>query len=257
MNPYKGVLVRLYRERARRRKNNVFVCPSFSSVHKIELREKSMKPIRGLTTGILAALLLAATAAAQGQASQKPATPAQNPTTSPAQEEALQALAAAAQPGPVHAELMKRAGDYTTTETFYAPGTEPQQSTGTAKVKSILGGRFLEEENSGDSFGAPSSGLRLYGYNNASKQYEAVWIYNGSTAFLVLDGASDDNGKTVRYSGAFLGPGGAQKLRVTITQEDADHFVVKLLGEGPGDTTSTLETVYTRIKKTAAAPIRH
>ena len=170
----------------------------------------------------------------------------------------MQAFAEAALPGPVHTELMKRAGDYTTTATFYAPGAEPQQSTGTAKLKSILGGRFLEEENSGDSFGAPYAGLRLYGYNNGSKQYEAIWIYNGSTAFLVLDGTSDDDGKTVRYSGAFLGPGGSrQTLRVTITQQDADHFVVRLLGEGPGDATSTLETTYTRVKKSAVAPVRH
>lgn len=169
----------------------------------------------------------------------------------------MQALAEAATPGPIHAELMKRAGDYTTTATYYAPGAEPQQSLGTAKLKSILGGRFLEEENSGDSFGAPYSGLRLFGYNNGSKQYEAIWIYNGSTAFLVLDGASDDNGKTVRYSGAFLGPGGArQTLRVTVTQQDPDHFVVKLLGEGPGDSTSTLETIYTRVKK-VAVPVHH
>lgn len=170
----------------------------------------------------------------------------------------MQAMAQAAQPGPPHAELMKRAGDYNTTTTFYAPGTEPQQSTGTAKLKSILGGRFLEEENSGDSFGTPYSGMRLYGYNNGSKQYEAIWIYNGSTAFLVLDGSTEDNGKTVRYSGAFLGPSGVrQTLRVTITQQDADHFVVRLLGQGPGDTTSTLETVYSRVKKTAVAPVHH
>jgi len=180
---------------------------------------------------------------------------AQNPPSSSAdmQSQMQQALAAA-QPGPQHAQLMKVAGDYTTRETFYASGSEPQESTGTAKLKPILGGRFLEEENSGQSFGQPYSGLRLYGYNNGSKQYEAIWIYDGSTAFLVLDGTSDDNGKTVRYSGAFLGPDGErQTLRVTITHDDADHFTVKLLGESAGGM-STLETVYTRVRKSAPAP---
>ncbi len=174
------------------------------------------------------------------------------------QRKAMQALAEAAKPGPAHAQLMKRAGDYTTTETYSAPGAEPQQSTGTARLRSILDGRFLEEENSGDSFGQPYAGLRLYGYNNGSKQYEAIWIYNGSTAFLVLDGTSDDNGKTVRYSGAFLGLGGQrQSLRVTVTQQDDDHFTVKLLGEAPGGAMSTLETVYTRTKKATAEIIHH
>ncbi len=176
---------------------------------------------------------------------------AQNPPASPDVQDQVQEAMAAAEPGPQHAALMKRAGDYTTKETFFATGAEPQESTGTAKLKAILGGRFLEEENSGQSLGQPYSGLRLYGYNNGSKQYEAIWIYNGSTAFLVLDGASDDNGKTVRYSGAFLGPDGQkQTLRVTITQQDADHFTVKLLGESAGGM-STLETVYTRVIKSA------
>jgi hypothetical protein len=207
-----------------------------------------MKLIYGMIGSVVILFLFSATARAQEQ-------PPQNPTTSPAQDEAMQALAAAAQPGPAHTELMKRAGDYTTTTTYYAPGAEPQESAGTASIKSILGGRFLQEENSGDSFGVPYSGLRLYGYNNGSKQYEAIWIYNGSTAFLVLDGSSDNDGKTVRYSGAFLGPSGArQTLRVTVTQQDPDHFVVRLLGEGPGNATSTLETTYSRAKK-AAAPI--
>lgn len=199
------------------------------------------------SVGIL--FLLAGSLRAQEQ-------PPQNPAVSPVQEEALQAMASAAQPGPPHAELMKLAGDYTTSSTYYAPGVEPQESTGAAKLKAILGGRFLEEENSGDSFGTPYSGLRLYGYNNGSKQYEAIWIYNGSTAFLVLDGASENNGRTVRYSGAFLGPGGVrQTLRVAVTQQDDDHFVVRLLGEAPGGATSTLETTYTRVKKSAVAPI--
>ncbi len=179
---------------------------------------------------------------------------AQNPPSSQVVQEQMQQAMAAAQPGPQHAALMKRAGDYTTKETFYAPGAEPQESTGTAKLKAILGGRFLEEENSGQSLAQPYSGLRLYGYNNGSGQYEAIWIYDGSTAFLVLDGTSDDNGKTVRYSGAFLGPGGEkQTLRVTVTQDDADHFTVKLLGENAGGM-STLETEYTRIRKSAPAP---
>lgn len=179
----------------------------------------------------------------------------QEPPASPDVQSQMQQAMAAAQPGPPHAALMKRAGEYTTKETFYAPGAEPQESTGTAKLKAILGGRFLEEENSGQSLGQPYSGLRLYGYNNGSKQYEAIWIYNGSTAFLVLDGASGDKGKTVRYTGAFLGPGGQeQTLRVTITQQDADHFTVKLLGESSGGM-STLETVYTRVMK--GAPEHH
>lgn len=205
-----------------------------------------------IRTGLVAILIVFAGSAMAQEAQQTSTVPNDQ------QDKAMQALADAAKPGPIHAQLMKRAGDYTTTETYSASGVAPQQSSGTARLKSILGGRFLEEENSGDSFGQPYAGLRLYGYNNGSKQYEAIWIYNGSTAFLVLDGTSDDNGKTVRYSGAFLGPGGQrQTLRVTITQQDDDHFTVKLLGEAPGGAMSTLETVYTRTKKANVEVIHH
>lgn len=200
-----------------------------------------MKKISRFSAGFAAAIFLAVAVAAQVQSPQKPI------PAPPTQEQMEQAVADAAKPGPIHAQLMRRAGAYTTTMTFSAPGSEPRESTGTATLKPILGGRFLEEKNSGDSFGQPSAGLRLYGYNNGSKQYEAIWIYDGSTAFLVLDGSSDDNGKTVRYTGAFLGPGGSkQTLRVAIEQIDDDHFVVRLLGEGPGGATATLATTYTR-----------
>lgn len=200
-----------------------------------------MRTLSRFNAALTAVIFIAGAACAQAQSAQKLTTP-------PTQEEMEQAVAEAAQPGPIHVQLMKRAGKYTTTMTFSAPGTESQESTGTATLKPILGGRFLEEENSGESLGQPSAGLRLYGYNNGSKQYEAIWIYNGSTAFLVLDGSSDDSGKTVRYTGAFIGPDGSkQTLRVIVEQQDADHFVVRLLGEGPGGATSTLATTYTRV----------
>ena len=210
-----------------------------------------MRKMSRLNLVVTVALLFVAAAAAQAQSPQESARPRAQQT----QDEMERAVAEAAKPGPMHAQLMKRAGKYTTRTTFSAPGAEPQESTGTATLKAILGGRFLEEENSGESLGQPSAGLRLYGYNNGSKQYEAIWIYDGSTAFLVLDGTSDDNGKTVRYTGAFLGPDGSrQTLRVIIEQQDADHFVVRMLGEGPGDAMSTLATTYTRVTPARVTP---
>ena len=191
----------------------------------------------------MAAMILSAAATCgQGATQQKPATPAE-----PTQAE-MQAMAEAATPGPVHAKLMKLAGEYSVTMKFFSdPRAEPIESSGTATLKPILGGRFLEEENSGDSFGQPYSGERIYGYNKGSKQYEAIWIYTGSTAFLVLNGTSDDDGKTVRYSGAFLGPDGKpQELHVTFKQVDSDHFVVRLFGSGPADSAPVVETTYTR-----------
>jgi len=239
--PWRGITSQFYDQ-----DSNAFLLVQHQASQRIPCkgRQIPMKQTISRFSVVLAAMVfLAGAAAPQAQSPQKPALPAAQPT----REEMEHAIVEAAKPGPIHAQLMKRAGTYTTSMTFTAPGSLPQESKGTATLKSILGGRFLEEKNSGDSFGQPSAGLRLYGYNNGSKQYEAIWIYDGSTAFLVLDGTSDDGGKTVRYTGAFLGPGGMkQTVRVAIEQKDPDHFVVRLIGEGPGGAGATLETVYTR-----------
>src|SRR5439155_25747718 len=107
----------------------------------------------------------------------------------------------AATPGPVHQRLAKLAGEYTTVAKFAAkPGDPAQESRGTAKLTSVLGGRFVHEENSGSLLGQPNSGLRLYGYNDASGHYEGMWVYTGSTGIMTLTGTSTDDGKTINWT---------------------------------------------------------
>src|SRR6266849_6742120 len=128
---------------------------------------------------------------------------AQKPDQQSEQDKQMQAAMQAAQPGAVHQKLAKRVGEWTiATKVWMQPGAPPSESTGTAKITSILGGRFLREEGSGTFMGQPSSGMRLWGYNNGTKQYEAMWMYTGSTAMLMLKGTSSDDGKTVGYTGA-------------------------------------------------------
>jgi hypothetical protein len=153
-------------------------------------------------------------------------------------------------PGVIHKQMAKRAGEYTTRAKFKTqPAAAPMESTGTASITVGFDGRFLVEENFGAVFGQPYRGMRVYGYSNGTKQYEATWVYTGSTAILSLSGASSDDGKTVTYTGSITGPSGAKEtLRVVVKQVDDDHFTVELYGnggEGP-----MLETTYTR--KTAA-----
>ena len=152
-------------------------------------------------------------------------------------------------PGAVHKQLSRLAGEYTTSIKFrMQPGAAPVESAGTARISLGLGGRFLVEENSGTLFGQPYSGMRLYGYNNGTKQYEAMWVYTESTAILNLTGASQDDGKTVTYTGAFAYPGGGKEnLRVVVRQVDNNHFAVELYGNADGGGAGpVLETLYTR-----------
>ena len=96
----------------------------------------------------------------------------------------------------------------------------------------------------------PYKGLRLTGYNNAARQYEASWTWTLSTAILRMTGRSDDDGKTVTYAASFSEANGAEtKMTVIVKQIDDDHFTVDINGKYPdGSAGPHLETMYTRKK---------
>lgn len=76
-----------------------------------------------------------------------------------------------AMPGPVHKQLAKRVGEYTTVTKFsMQPGAPAVESTGTARFTAILDGRFLLEEDAGIFMGQQTKGTRIWGYDNATKQ---------------------------------------------------------------------------------------
>jgi hypothetical protein len=109
--------------------------------------------------------------------------------------EAKATQAQADSPGPMHQQLARRAGTYITVNRFrLKPDGQAIETKGTAKLTGALGGRFLVEENTGMQLGQPIEGRRMYGYNNATRQFEACWTYSASTAILTLAGASSGQG---------------------------------------------------------------
>ena len=162
----------------------------------------------------------------------------------------LPAAADATKPGPEHAFLAKRAGEYTRTVKFVAQPNADNASTGTAKISVTLDGRFIVEENTDTVFGRQVSGTRIYGFNNITKQYEAVWMYTMSTAMLFLTGTSPDGGKTIDLTGMSQNHRGDKiPIHATIRQVDDDQFVVTLMSTGAdGKEAAFQETTYTRKK---------
>jgi Protein of unknown function (DUF1579) len=157
----------------------------------------------------------------------------------------------ATKPGPEQAFLAKRAGEYTRTVKFVAqPNADANAPTGTAKISVTLDGRFIVEENTDTVFGRPVSGTRIYGYNNITKQYEAVWMYTMSTAMLFLTGTSPDGGKTIDLTGMSQNHRGDKiPIHATIRQIDDDQFIVTLMTTGAdGKEAAFQETTYTRKK---------
>lgn len=201
----------------------------------------NLAPLCGRNALFAALLLLSGTAVfAQEHSVQKPdATPDTHQT------------ADATKPGPEQEFLAKRAGEYTRTIKFVAqPNADANASSGTSKISVALGGRFIVEENNDMVFGRPVSGTRIYGFNNITKQYEAVWMYTGSTSMIFLTGTSSDGGKTIDLTGATQNLRGEKvPLHAAIRQVDEGQFVVTLLSTGAdGKEAAFQETTYTRKK---------
>jgi Protein of unknown function (DUF1579) len=201
----------------------------------------NLAPSRGRGTLVAALSLFATTAVfAQDRGPQKPEV---TPDTHQAAD--------ATKPGPEQEFLAKRAGEYTRTIKFVAqPNADANASSGTSKISVALGGRFVVEENNDTVFGRPVSGTRIYGFNNITKQYEAVWMYTGSTAMIFLTGTSSDGGKTIDLTGATQNLHGEKvPLHAIIRQVDDNQFVVTLMSTGAdGKEAAFQETTYTRKK---------
>ncbi len=152
-----------------------------------------------------------------------------------------------AQLGPVHRQLLRFTGEYTTVTRFRNnPAAANIETRGRASIGPILDGRFRLEENSGEMNGQAVSGVRMYGYNTASGHYEGIWTYGLSTAIMRLDGTSPDAGRTIEFDASFEGAGGQhQTFRIVLRDVSDGVFVTELRGPAPG--APVLETVYTRV----------
>ena len=172
--------------------------------------------------------------------------------------EDLEFLSAAAQMGAQtravsaeHTELMKLAGDYDRTVKFLGQtGAMAAPSSGTCRISVVLGGRFLMEESHDVVFGKPVDGLRIYGYNDATKQYEMARMYTMSSSITMMKGTSSDGGKTIDYAGeSGTGGMGGAALHAKLERTSNDEFTVTMSTAGAnGKSVAFQETIYKRKK---------
>jgi hypothetical protein len=154
-------------------------------------------------------------------------------------------------PGTRQMQLAKRIGQYTTVTKYWPkPDAELIESIGSSSITGIMDGRFLLEESSSAMTAQPVSGMRIFGYNNSSQEYEASWVYAGSTELISLRGTSTEGDSTVNYAGTLSGPHDRKDpLSVSIHQINDDHFVVTMrIGASDSPDRSQFETTYTRKK---------
>ncbi|HZN40175.1 MAG TPA: DUF1579 family protein [Planctomycetota bacterium] len=155
----------------------------------------------------------------------------------------------AAAPGAEHTQLAKLAGDWTVVTTFrFGPGGPAQEFQGKAHGKVILGGRFVQFDETAVEFGAPVERQRTWGFNNQSRKYESTWMYTGSTAVMRLTGDAAADGKLIAGSATFAGDKGtAQDFTWTLACIDDDHFSSTLVAPAHGQgQAATFHALYTR-----------
>jgi hypothetical protein len=90
-------------------------------------------------------------------------------------------------PGTPHKVLASMAGSWITkTKGWMEPDKPPMESKGTCEQKMLLGGRFLQQEYSGDMMGSPFTGIGVTGYDNHTKKYVSTWMDSMGTGIFFL-----------------------------------------------------------------------
>ena len=151
-------------------------------------------------------------------------------------------------PGAEHTRLGRLAGDWTVVSKYsFGPDAPAQEFRGEAHAKAILGGRFVQFDETAAEFGQPVERHKTWGFNNASKKYESTWRYTGSTAAMNLVGTSADGGRTITGSASFEGGKREEKFTWKLEVTDVDHFSSTLTSPASdGHPAATFTAVYTR-----------
>jgi hypothetical protein len=135
----------------------------------------------------------------------KDANPSGNPEAKlpPGWTEAdMKACIAAGTPGKMHEHLAKGVGAWNAKVTMWMhPDTEPMTNDGTSTVTSIMDGRFIKVEMSGEMPGmGPYSGFGIYGYDNVTEKFVSTWIDNHSTGIMQGTGMLSPDGKVLTWT---------------------------------------------------------
>ncbi len=170
----------------------------------------------------------------------------------PKMQEMMKKYQAAGTPGEPHKILADSAGKWkTTSQMWQSPDGKPEISKGTANLKMILGGRWLQQEFKGKAMGQPFEGIGLVGYDNVKGKYESHWFDSMSTASMDAEGDYDASTKTLKDKGSMscpISPTKTQEVRNEWQMISKNKMIFSMFGKGPegGPEFKMMEIVYTR-----------
>jgi Protein of unknown function (DUF1579) len=138
------------------------------------------------------------------------------------------------------------------------PNAKPQESKGTATRKSIMGGRYVTMDVSGN-MQMPGEdgkmktmqfkGMGMEGYDNVKKKFVASWIDNMGTGIEFSEGTYDPATKSFTYTSEMEPvPGMKTSVREVIKVTDNNHMMLEWYENQGGQEKKTMEISYTKKK---------
>jgi hypothetical protein len=152
-------------------------------------------------------------------------------------------------PGAPHKMLASMAGSWKTkTKSWMEPNKPPMESTGTCEQKMLLGGRFLQQEFTGEMMGRTFTGIGVTGYDNHTKKYVSTWIDSMGTAIYFFEGTASADGKIITQENRYDDPvNGPMKWRSVTRIVDDNTQVFEMYGtDKKGKEEKMMEIIYTR-----------
>ena len=131
-------------------------------------------------------------------------------------------------PGRIHDRLNDLSGTWDVA-LKYKLGDKFQEGKATCEAKSILEGRFLQQEYNSRFQGEPFTVIQILGYDNERKKFVELKIDNMHTSLMHNEGEVSDDGRVISSSGESTEPGTGKpyKLRTVYTLADHDHFILE------------------------------
>lgn len=220
---------------------------------------------------LLAIALCGGSAAMANQASgkkQEGPPPAKKPTAPSAADQAMpggmtpeqmQAMMAAATPGPMHKHLARGVGTWAGKVSMWMPGMpDAMKSECVTVITPMMDGRFTKSETTGEMAGGMGAftGFGLYGFDNVSKKFQSTWLDNMGTGMMTGTGELAADGKTINWAMDYNCPITQKPAVMREVEHWTDDNTMTLTMFGPDPTTGkemkVMEIAYTR--KAPATP---